>query len=319
MANLSPVIVAGLDLAKHKIDSCILRDAQRLQETWKADPSHKLAEYLLRHKVELVVMEATGGLEKSLAAELAEAGLAVVVANPRQVRDFAKGLGLLAKTDAIDAFVIARFAELVRPAVRPLPSEKQRDLRDLAARRRQLISMRVMEKNRMGQTNSRKIISSIKATLKMLDKQIADFNEQILHLLQSDPQWQNDLQNLMRVKGVGHVTAATLLAEMPELGTLNRRQAAALAGLAPFNCDSGQHAGRRRIRGGRASVRTALYMAGLSAIRFNPQIRAFYHRLRQAGKLKMVALTAALRKLLILLNNRLKQSRLHNVTQGVRA
>lgn len=315
MANLSPTIVAGLDLAKHKIDSCILSDSQRFQKIWDADKPAKLAEYLLEHKVELVVMEATGGLEKTVAAELAEAGLAVVVANPRQVRDFAKGLGLLAKTDAIDAFVIARFAQLVQPKVRPLPSEKQRDLKDLAARRRQLIAMRVMEKNRLGQTASKTIARSLNKTIKMLDKQIADFDEQILELLQSDPQWQKDIQTLTAVKGIGDVTAATLIAEMPELGTLNRRQAAALAGLAPFNCDSGQHAGKRRIRGGRAAVRNGLYMAGLSAIRFNPQIRAFYQRLRKAGKIKMVALTAAMRKLLILLNNRLKQSRLANVAQ----
>lgn len=315
MANLSPTVVAGLDLAKHHIDSCILNHAQRLHQNWRADQAHELAKYLLEHKVELVVMEATGGLEKSLAAELTEAGLAVVVANPRQVRDFAKGLGLLAKTDALDAFVIARFAQLVQPKVRPLPSEKQRDLKDLAARRRQLISMRVMEKNRLGRTPSKTIAGSLNTTIKMLDKQIADFDEQILELLQGDPQWQKDLQSLTEVKGVGDVTAATLMAEMPELGTLNRRQAAALAGLAPFNCDSGQHAGKRRIRGGRAPVRTALYMAGLSAIRFNPTIRAFYQRLRKAGKIKMVALTAALRKLLILLNNRLKQSRLTNVAQ----
>jgi transposase len=317
MAGLSSTpIVAGLDLAKHQIDSCILSDCQRLQDTWPADQPQKLADYLLQHKVELVVMEATGGLEKALAAELAEAGLAVVVANPRQVRDFAKGLGLLAKTDRLDAFAIARFAQLVRPRVRPLPCEKQRDLKELAIRRRQLISMRIMEKNRLSQRLSKAIAASLQKTIKMLDKQIADFDEQILELLQSDPQWQKDLQSLTAVKGVGQVTAATLLAEMPELGTLNRRQAAALAGLAPFNCDSGQHAGKRRIRGGRASVRIALYMAGLSAIRFNPAIHAFYHRLRQAGKHKMVALTAALRKLLILLNNRLKQSRLANVTQG---
>lgn len=316
MANLSPTIVAGLDLAKHKIDSCILNPDQRLQKTWDADKPATLADYLLDHKVELVVMEATGGLEKAVAAELAEAGLKVVVANPRQVRDLAKGLGLLAKTDAIDAFVIARFAQLVQPKVRPLPGEKQRELKDLATRRRQLIAMRVMEKNRLGNRASKTITRSLNKTIKLLDRQIADFDEQILKLLQSDPQWQKDIDTLTAVKGVGQVTAATLIAEMPELGTLNRRQAAALAGLAPFNCDSGQHTGKRRIRGGRAAARCALYMAGLSAIRFNPTIRAFYQRLREAGKIKMVALTAALRKLLILLNNRLKQSRLAAVAQA---
>ena len=249
-----------------------------------------------------MVVEATGGYEMPLVVRLAEAGLPVVLVNPRQLRAFAIAVGELAKTDAIDARVIARYAHDVRPAVRPLAGEKQRFFADLAARRRQLIELRTAETNRRHQTQRDELLRSIEALLALLEKEIATINEQLAQLIARDDQWNARDAILQSVAGVAAATSHTLLADLPELGQLGHKQIAKLVGVAPLNRDSGKLRGRRTIFGGRGTVRAALYMAAFNAIRCNPPIRAFYQRLRQAGKCYRVAITACMRKLLTILN-----------------
>jgi transposase len=235
------------------------------------------------------------------------AGLPVVVVNLRQVRDFAKATGKLAKTDKIDSLIIAAFGRAVRPPLRSLKSEQEQDLAYILARRRQLIQMRTAEKNRRDSAPHR-IYKQIMEHIQWLENQLNDVDKDIQGLIRSCPVWQEKANLLAGVPGVGKVTAATLLACLPELGQINRRQIAALAGLAPFNQDSGKFQGHRRIRGGRAAVRAVLYMAVVSAMRFNPVIRDFYQRLRQVGKGHKVAATAAMRKLLTIMNAMLKNN-----------
>lgn len=249
-----------------------------------------------------MVVEATGGYETTLVARLAEAGLPVVLVNPRQLRAFAVAVGELAKTDAIDARVIARFAHDVRPAVRSVPSENQRFFADLAARRRQLIELRTAETNRRHQAQRNEILRSLEAVLALLEKEITAINEQLTQLIARDEEWRSRDAILQSVAGVADATSHTLLADLPELGQVGHKQIAKLAGVAPLNRDSGKWRGRRTIFGGRATVRAALYMAAFNAIRCNPPIRAFYQRLRQAGKCYRVAITACMRKLLTILN-----------------
>jgi transposase len=249
----------------------------------------------------LIVLEATGGFEMAAAAALASAGLPVAVINPRQVRDFAKSLGRLAKTDRIDANILARFGEAIRPEPRPLPDDQARQLQSLLVRRRQIIEMIVAEKNRLRLAH-KSVIPDLKEHILWLEKHLNGLDKKLQDLLENSPLWRAKDDLLRSVPGVGPVLATTLLAELPELGLLNRKQIAALVGVAPFNCDSGQMHGRRAIWGGRASVRAVLYMAALSAKRFNPVIRVFYDRLLQAGKVPKVALTACMRKLLTILN-----------------
>ena len=236
----------------------------------------------------------------------------VVVANPRQVRDFAKALGILAKTDRIDAAVIARFGQQVTP--RPLAEvhEKQGELDQLVTRRRQLVALRTAEKNRFTMAHSKPVKRSLQLIIDTLNKEIKRIEKEILALVESDDQWRGKADILNSVPGVGNVTAATLIAEFPELGQINRQQAAALAGLAPFNRDSGKFQGKRTISGGRRTVRTALYMAALSAKTHNPLIRKFADRLKAEGKLPKVILTACMRKLLVILNTMLKTNTLWN-------
>jgi transposase len=249
----------------------------------------------------LVVLEATGGLQERAAAALVAAGLHVAVVNPRQVRDFARATGRLAKTDRLDAAMIAAFAEAVKPQPRPLPDAQRQGLIDLVSRRRQLVEMRAAEKIRRSQMPAA-LRPTLEAHLSFLDKAIAELDRDIGTTLRASPAWQVEDQRLASVPGVGPVARATLLAKLPELGALTRRQIAALVGLAPMNRDSGQFRGRRSIRGGRAEVRTVLYMATVAATRCNPVIRAFHRRLKHAGKPPKVALTACMRKLLTILN-----------------
>ena len=253
----------------------------------------------------LIVLEATGGLELPVLASLGSAGLPVVAVNPRQVRDFAKATGKLAKTDAIDAQVLAHFAEAVRPAVRPLPDAATRALGALVTRRRQLVEMLTAEENRRKSAPT-DIRSDIQAHLTWLRKRLKGFDKELSEAVRSSPLWREQEDLLRSVKGVGPVVSATLLADLPELGTINRKEIAALAGLAPLNCDSGTWRGKRRIWGGRATVRAALYMAALVGSRRNPVLRDLYTRLLAAGKTKKVALTACMRKLLTILNALLK-------------
>jgi transposase len=251
--------------------------------------------------ITLIVLEATGGDEIPVVAALSAAGLPVVVVNARQVRDFARAVGQLAKTDAIDAAVLAHFAEAVRPEPRALPDELTQTLQGWLARRRQLLEMLLAEEQRLDRA-SRAIRPQIQQHVEWLRSQLRDVDRALQELIRTSPVWRENENLLRTTPGVGPVLATTLLADLPELGRLNRRQIAALVGLAPLNWDSGQQRGTRHIWGGRAPVRTALYMATLAAVRCNPVIRAFFERLSAAGKPRKVALTACMRKLLTILN-----------------
>lgn len=264
-----------------------------------------LCERLRTEPPTLIVMEATGGLETALASALAAAGLAVAVVNPRQVRDYAKACGRLAKTDRIDALILAAFAAAIRPQVRPLPDAETRALGDLLARRRQLIEMRVQEKLRLGRASAVQR-TSLKEHIAWLDERITRLDTDLTQALRTSAAWREKDDLLKAIPGIGLVTRATLLALLPELGRLGHKEIAALAGVAPFNRDSGQHRGERIIWGGRAPVRRVLYRAAVSAMRCNPVIRAFSLRLRGQGKPAKVALTACMRKLLVIMNAMLK-------------
>jgi transposase len=253
----------------------------------------------------LIVLEATGGYELAVVAALLESQLPVVVVNPRQVRDFAKATGELAKTDALDALVLARFAERVRPAIRPLANDAQHALDALVTRRRQLLEMLQAEKNRAGQVFAKEaklVRRSLTLHIRYLEKELGESDAALTQAIQASPIWREQEQLLRSVPGVGRVVATTLLAELPELGRLTRKEIAKLVGLAPLARDSGTFRGRRFIRGGRPGVRAALYMGTLVATRCNPAIRAFYQQLVARGKPKKLALVAAMRKLLVLLN-----------------
>ena len=252
--------------------------------------------------VALIVLEATGGFETTVAGTLCAAGLPLAVVNPRQIRDFARATGRLAKTDALDAAVIAHFADAVRPEPRPLPDAQARTLGELVTRRRQIVEMMAVERGRRKRLTSRRMIKSVDRLLKALQRELSDLEEDLDDTVRGTPAWRETEDLLKSVPGVGDVTARTLIADLPELGTLDRKKIAALVGVAPFNRDSGTLRGKRTIWGGRANVRAALYMAALVASRHNPVLRRFYQRLVQAGKPKKVALTAVMRKLLTILN-----------------
>lgn len=296
----------GIDVSKNSWDVHVLRSGQSLELIAGEAGLAQLRQFLAPLGRCRVVMEATGGYERSLAAELIDAGHQVSVVNPRQVRDFAKGLGELAKTDRIDARILAAFAQVVQPRPLEKTSEKQAELEMLVTRRRQLVEMRTMEKNRLGQATLKVAQKSISQLLKAMDRQLTDVDQRIAKLLESDDDWRAKLELVQSVPGVGKVTGTTLVAELPELGELDRQAIAALVGVAPFNNDSGPRQGYRSIRGGRAGVRCALYMAALSGIRFNPMLKRFAGRLRKQGKAAKVILTACMRKLLTLLNTILK-------------
>ena len=252
---------------------------------------------------ELIVLEATGGLERRVLAALLAAKLPAVAVNPRQVRDFARASGHLAKTDALDARVLALFAQKMRPEVRPAPDEATQELEALMVRRRQVVDMITAEKSRLGAAPpSKRVVRAIRKTIAWLEKQLDDVDSDIDSSIRNSPAWQEKDSVLRSAPGVGPVLSRTLMAHAPELGTLTRKQIGALIGVVPFNCDSGTHRGKRRIWGGRATVRAVLYMATLAAIRFNPVIAAFHARLLAAGKLPMVAIVACMRKLLTILN-----------------
>ena len=253
----------------------------------------------------LVVLEATGGLEHPVAAALAAAGLPVAIVNPRQVRDFAKATGQLAKTDRLDAKIIAHFGEAIRPKAQTLPDEQTQRMRALLSRRHQILEMLGAERHRRPRSHP-EVLERLDAHISWLEHELDDLNQQLAHEIKHSPVWQADAQLLRSTRGVGPVLATTLLMDVPELGHLDRRHIAALVGVAPLNDDSGKHRGRRRVSGGRSRVRAVLYMATLAATRFNPTIQAFYQRLRKAGKLFKVAITACMRKLLTILNAMMK-------------
>jgi len=294
-------LYVGIDVSKSSLEVAV----RPTDERWRVANDERGIEQISSHLRELgpalIVLEATGGLEVPLASALACAQQPVAVVNPRQVRDFARATGKLAKTDLLDAQVLAHFAEAVCPEPRPVPDERLQALSALLARRRQVMEMLTMERNRLHSAR-REVRERIKEHIAWLQKELESLDQDLSRSLRALPLWREQDDLLRSVPGVGRVTSLTLLAELPELGQLNRKQIAALVGVAPLNCDSGVLRGRRTIWGGRSQVRSALYMAALVATRHNPVIAAFYQRLCGAGKEKKVALVACMRKLLTILN-----------------
>lgn len=295
----------GIDVSKESFDVCGLPNGSPSRFDNTAEGRAELLSLLPPAGACLSVVEATGGYERGLVADAVTAGHHIAVVNPRQVRDFAKALGLLAKTDRIDAEVIARFAATTRPVPQGY-DQRQEQLRELIVRRRQLLDHRTAEKNRCETAQTSLVRNSVRKLIEMLNKDVARIDKAILQLVASNDDWRNRFERLQSVPGVGEQTAAVLMAELPELGRLNRQEVAALVGVAPFNRDSGQLRGRRTIWGGRVGVRNVLYMAALSAKKHNPVIRAFAARLLAKGKPPKVVLTACMRKLLVILNAMLR-------------
>ncbi len=294
-------VYAGIDVSAAHLDMAVLPSGEEWRFTNDPAGIKALTDRLAGMGTVLVVLEATGGMEVPVVSELAVAGVELVVVNPRQVRDFARATGKLAKSDALDARVLARFGEAVKPPVRPLPDTALRELRGLATRRHQLMKMVTAERNRLRMASER-VQPQIKEHILWLKRQIKDLDKDLRDSIRSSPLWRAQENLLRSTPGVGPVVSSILLAKLPELGSLNRHQIGALVGVAPLNRDSGAMRGKRKIWGGRAPVRAALYMAALVATRYNPVIKAFYQRLLQAGKPKKVALTACMRKLLTILN-----------------
>jgi transposase len=291
----------GIDVAKAQLDIALRPSGERWAVPNDASGVAALVARAQTLNPTRIVLEATGGLERAVTSALATAGLPVVVVNPRQVRDFARATGQLAKTDALDARVLAHFADVIRPTPRPLPDAQTQELRALLGRRQQLVGMWTAEQNRLAGVSER-LTKDITAHIAWLNAGIATLDADLETLLRASPLWRENDDLLQSAKGIGPVSAHTLLLELPELGTLTRQQIAALVGVAPLNGDSGTLRGTRTIWGGRAHVRTVLYMSTLVATRFNPQIKTFYQRLLAAGKVKKVALTACMRKFLTILN-----------------
>lgn len=301
----------GVDISKADLDLAVRPGGEAWRRPNSQEGIAQIVEELNPLEPTLVVLEATGGLEVPLVAALAAAGLPVVVVNPRQARDFAKATGQLAKTDRLDAQVLAHFGEATKPELRPLPDAQSQELAALLARRRQLVQMLTAEKNRLG-TARPPVASRLQAHIRWLVEELASLDRDLGNAIKKSPLWRARDDLLQGVPGIGPRVSVTLLADLPELGSLNRQQISALVGVAPLNWDSGLLRGRRKIWGGRARVRASLYMATLVASRHNPVIRDFYQRLLAAGKVKKVALVACMRKLLCILNAMVK----HNTPWG---
>jgi transposase len=298
----------GIDVSKATLDIATLPDGESWTVTNDDQGLADLAPRLVALAPSLIVLEATGGFEMLAAITLAKVGLPIAVVNPRQVRDFAKAMGQLAKTDALDAGMLADFAQRVRPEPRPLPDEAAQLLESLLTRRRQIVEMLTAEKNRLGFARG-PIKRDISQHIRWLEKRLTDVDGELQDAVAASPLYQAKSDLLRSVPGVGPVTALTLLATLPELGQLSRHQIAALVGVAPMNRDSGMMRGKRMVWGGRAPVRAVLYMAALVGLKHNPALRVFYERLRAAGKPFKVAATACMRKLLTILNAMLRQNR----------
>jgi transposase len=297
--------VVGIDVGKAKLDVGLVDDKKvRVWANTEVGRA-ELSEWVLQQDASLVVVEASGGYEAALVSELVGRGQAVALVNPTRVRAFARAEGVLAKTDKIDARVIARFGATMKPQARARRDKNQVELNDLVTRRRQLVEMLTVEKNRL-QTASPDMQKHIASHLDWLQGEIEELEQQISQAIATNPVWAETAKRVDSVPGIGPITAATLVADLPELGQLNRQKIAALVGVAPFNHDSGKHHGKRRIFGGRTSVRSVLYMATLSAIKHNSVIKEFYNHLVDQGKLKKVAITACMRKLLVILNTMVK-------------
>jgi transposase len=301
----------GIDVSINQLDIAV----RPAGDTWSmpndASGITEVVQGLAQLHPALVVLEATGGLQMPLAAALATAGLPLAMVNPRQVRDFARATGRLAKTDRLDAQVLAHFAEAVRPTPYPLPDVQTQELTALLTRRHQVVEMLTAEKNRL-RTTRESVRRRVQDHIRWLEQESADLDDDLERTLRESPLWREKDNLLRSVPGIGRVVSITLLADLPELGTLSRHQIAALVGVAPLNRDSGRFRGKRMVWGGRARVRAALYRAALTASQHNPIIKAFYHRLREAGKARKVALTACMRKLLIILNSMVKHRQTWN-------
>lgn len=298
-------IFVGIDVSKAWLDVAVHEQAETMRVSNNEAGLVTLREHLKQMKPSLVVLEATGGFEMLAVAELSHAKLPVVVSNARRVREFARATGRLAKTDKLDAKVLAHFAAAVRPPVRALRSEEEEQLTALLTRRRQILDMLTMEKNRLGTVRAI-LRADLEAHIQWLTKSLRQLDKEIEDFVEGTPAWKEKDALLQSVPGVGPVTSATMLGMLPELGLLNRQEIAALVGVAPVNKDSGRKQGKRRVYGGRADVRNVLYMAALAAKKFNPKIKSFYELLLKHGKEKKVALTACMRKLLVILNAMLR-------------
>jgi transposase len=308
--TMSEPIYVGIDVSK---DSFHLATSPNILKTSLPNTSEghsQLSKILKDQTVALIVLEATGGYERPIAAELLSESFPVVVVNPRQVRDFAKGMGQLAKTDLIDAAILAQFAQIVKPAPRTHSTPQTAELTEMVRRRRQLNDLRTQESNRLVTICNRQVKNSIHKMIKTLDKQIAQIDKLIREHIDSDDDFKAKDQIIQSTPGVGPQTSAMLIANLPELGSLNRQQIAAMAGLAPWDCSSGKYDGKAHIFGGRKDVRTVLYMAAFNACRFNPAIRQLHHRLTRKGKPYKVVLTACMRKLLVILNTMIRNQTL---------
>jgi len=298
---MSETVCVGIDVSKDKLDVADSRSRKVKQYPNDDKGIARLVEQMQKLSPECIVVEATGGYETTMLVAMAEVKLPVALMNPRQIRDYAKSKGILAKTDAIDALVLAEYADKERPEVRPLPDCDLRELRALMVRREQLSAMLQMERTRLHQATGR-ARDSIEDLIEHLDHQIRELDDELDDLIRRSPIWQEKCELLKSVPGVGQRLASTLIAFMPELGDMNRKQVAALVGVAPFNCDSGKHRGERHIWGGRKRVRDTLYMATISAIRHNPHIRQFSERLSDNKKEGKVRVVACMRKLVTMLN-----------------
>lgn len=294
-------IFVGIDISKDRLDVYASPQGAFLSEPYTEEAVSALVERLVKLQPELILLEATGGYETRVVASLAQARLPVVVVNPRQVRDFAKATARLAKTDRIDAQVLAHFAEAIRPKPRLLPDKDQRELSALMSRRRQLVEMIVMEKNRL-HTTTEFVRRCIRRNIEWLEAQLQDVDRGLDKFISKNPLLQKRVKITQTVPGVGPVLSKALVSHLPELGAVSNKEISALVGVAPYNSDSGKHHGRRIVWGGRRHVRSILYMSALVASRHNPVIRSFYQRLLEAGKEKKVALTACMRKLITILN-----------------
>jgi transposase len=301
-------VYVGIDVSKERLDVAAIPSNKKLQFVNDESGMSKLLSKLVELSPNLIVLEPTGGLEIPIAAAIAAENLAVVVVNARQIRDYARAMGKLAKTDNLDALVMAEFAQAVRPEVRPLRSEDNLEIKALVSRRRQLMEMLTAEKNRLAIARKH-IKPNIQSHIEWLKKEIEDIDQNLRHTIESSPIWREKDNLLQSIPGVGNVLSATLLAELPELGTLNRKQIAALVGVAPFNRDSGSMKGKRSVWGGRAPIRAVLYMAALVSTRCNPVIKPFYQQLLERGKAKKVALVACMRRLLTIMNAIIKTRR----------
>lgn len=298
-------IIIGIDVSKATLDVAVRPSNEEISVTNDEAGCGHLISLFKSLSPKLIVLEATGGLENLVTGALVAEGFPVVVMNPRQIRDFAKATGKLAKTDRIDAKIIAHFGEAIKPEPRPFKDEENQALTALMTRRRQIIDMITSEKNRLGSSHA-SVKKDIKETISWLETRLNDIDNELSKAISENVVWREKSKLLTTCKGIGQVSSSTVLGSLPELGTLNRRAISALVGVCPFNRDSGKMRGKRTIFGGRANVRAVLYMATLSAVRFNPPIKEFYDRLVKAGKLHKVAMVACMRKLLTVLNSMIK-------------